>query len=265
MTMNAIKSVTLAALTMCLLAGGASADSHGAAVKTAQSKSTSAAINHAGRSDADRERDLRSKPQDVLGLLALSAGQSVIDVFAAGGYYSQLMAYIVGPTGKVLLHNNKAYKAYAGESLTERFKDKKPPQLEIYDREVDDLGLAPASLDAAIMVMSYHDLYFVDEKEGWPAIDSKNFLGQLHAALKPGGKFLIVDHAAKAGSGNAAAQDLHRIEETFARQDIESHGLALAGSSKALRNAADDRSKLVFVEKIKGKTDRFVLLFQKQR
>ncbi len=256
--------VAIVVLALGLYSAAGFTDSHATAEKSADFASISAAINHAGRSATDRERDQRSKPQDILGLLNLRPGQTVIDVFAAGGYYSQLMAYIVGPDGKVLLHNNKAYKAYAGMSLTERFKDGKPPQIELYDREVEDLGLTPASIDAAIMVMSYHDLYFVDDQEDWPAINSKNFLSQLHAALKPGGKLLIVDHAAKAGSGKSAAQDLHRIDQAFAKKDLKSHGFTLVGDSKVLRNAADDRTRLVFDETIKGKTDRFVLLFQKQ-
>ncbi|MGI9286778.1 MAG: class I SAM-dependent methyltransferase [Pseudomonadales bacterium] len=261
--MKTVTQLAVAMLASSLFVNGAFADSHAAVAKSVHAASISAAMNRTGRSDADRERDRRSKPQDVLGLLNLGPGHTVIDVFAAGGYYSQLMAYLVGPDGKVLLHNNKAYKAYAGKSLSERFKDNKLQQIEIYDREVGDLGLASESIDAAIMIMSYHDLYYVDEKEGWPAIDSKKFLAQLHTALKPGGKLLIVDHAAKAASGNSAAQDLHRIEEGFAKQDIESNGFTLIGSSKALRNAADDRSTLVFDEAIKGKTDRFVLLFEK--
>lgn len=264
MTMNACARTRLAGLFICLVASGAGADSQ-QSIDDARVASISAAINHPGRSDADRERDQRSKPQDILALLQLRPGQTVIDVFAAGGYYSQLLAYLVGPDGKVLLHNNKAYKDYAGKALTERFAASDLPQVEIYDREVEDLGLAPASIDAAMMVMSYHDLYFVDEKQGWPAIDSRQFLKQLSTALKPGGKLLIVDHAALAGSGKSAAQNLHRIDEEFAKQDLASHGFKLVADSKALRNARDDRSRMVFDEAIRGRTDRFVLLFEKQR
>ncbi len=215
------------------------------------------------RTDADRERDARGKPAAVLELLALKPGQTVIDVFAGGGYYSELMAYLVGSEGQVLLHNNQAYRNFVGPALTERMQRLSLPQLQQYDREVSDLGLSAESLDAAIIIMSYHDLYHADPDNGWPAIDSKNFLGQLHAALKPGGKFLIVDHAAQPGSGNQAAQDLHRITEDFAIQDIQSHGFKLAGSSDALRNPEDNKDIMVFDEAVRGKTDRFILLFEK--
>lgn len=75
--------------------------------------------------------------------------------------------------------------------------------------------------------------------------------------------FLIVDHSAKAGSGKAPAQDLHRIDEAFAKKDIASHGFVLERSYDGLRNPADDRGIMVFDDKVKGKTDRFVHLYRK--
>ena len=104
---------------------------------------------------------------------------------------------------------------------------------------------------------------YVDESGGWRAIDPADFLTQIHTALKPGGRFLIVDHHAGAGSGNSAAQDLHRIDVEFAKQDISGHGFTLVGSSDALRNQDDDHGIIVFNPEVRGKTDRFILVFEK--
>lgn len=65
------------------------------------------------------------------------------------------------------------------------------------------------------------------------------------------------------GTGKDSAQELHRIEESFARQDVESYGLKYTGKSDALRNPADDYTAIVFDPKVRGKTDRFVLVFEK--
>jgi predicted methyltransferase len=111
--------------------------------------------------------------------------------------------------------------------------------------------------------MSYHDLYHVDEPNGWRAIDADNFIGQIHTALKPGGRFLVVDHYAAPGTGKDSAQELHRIDVDFAKKDITAHGFKLVAQSDVLRNPDDDYNIMVFDPQVRGKTDRFVLLFEK--
>jgi len=111
--------------------------------------------------------------------------------------------------------------------------------------------------------MSYHDIHWVDEGQGWPAIDAGAFLDQLHRALKPGGKLLIVDNAAAADTGTAAVNTLHRIDEAFTKKDISAHGFLLEKAWHGYRNTTDDHTKLVFDEAIRGKTDRFTHLYRK--
>jgi predicted methyltransferase len=216
------------------------------------------------RTDADRERDARSKPEVILELLDLRAGQSVADIFGGGGYYAVLMADIVGTDGEVILHNNTPYSKFVEKQNNERFGANQVPAITQLKSEVDDLKLAPGSLDAVLMVMSYHDLYVYSPDRGWGNTDVPLFFSQIHAALKPGGRLVIVDHAAADGSGKSAAQDIHRIDEVYAKQDIESNGFRFVTSSDVLRNPEDDRSKMVFDPSIRGKTDRFILLFERE-
>lgn len=221
------------------------------------------AMARPGRMDSDIERDKRSKPELVIPLLDLKEGDRVADIFGGAGYYSELMASVVGSKGEVLLHNNAAYKKFAGEGLAQRMARKNLGSITVYDREADQLELGEASLDAALIIMSFHDLYHVDTESGWNAIDSDDFLDQIYVALKPGGRFLIVDHQATSGSGSSAAQDLHRIEQGFAVQEIEAAGFILSGASRGLRNPDDHHGIMVFDEKVRGKTDRFILVFEK--
>jgi len=215
------------------------------------------------RQDADRERDARSHPEVILGLLDIEPGQTVIDVFGGGGYYSDILVGVVGEAGQVILHNNTPYSSWVEKQNKERYIDNPVPGITYLKSEVDDLQLAPNSLDAALMVMSYHDLYFYNPDRGWNKTDVPLFFKQLNAALKSGGKLLIVDHAAPDGTGSSAAQELHRIEEAYARQDLEKNGFQFVASSDALRNPDDDKTKMVFDKSVRGKTDRFILLFEK--
>lgn len=209
------------------------------------------------------ERDARSRPEVVLSLLDLQAGDAVVDIFGGGGYYAELLAGVVGAQGRVVLQNNTPYEKWVADALQKRFVDEQWPPIEVLKSEVDDLQLGNASLDAALMVMSYHDLHFYAPDRGWNDTDVPAFLAQVHAALRPGGRFVIVDHAAASGSGPDAAQNLHRIDEAFVQAELEAAGFELVASSNALRNPDDPRDKLVFDKRIRGRTDRFVLAFTK--
>lgn len=221
------------------------------------------AVSHEGRSVQDRERDARDLPGEVMQFAGIKPGMKVADVFGAGGYYSELLSYVVGPKGEVLLVNNPPYASFGEEGIKKRFTPGRLGNVKRIVEPSEDLKLAPHSLDAIFMVMAYHDLYWVNEKEGWPKIDAKQFLGQLSRALKPGGVLLLVDHAAKEGTGSSATQELHRIDEKFARQDFEASGLKFVKSFDKLRNPEDDHTALVFNPAIRGHTDRFVHLYRK--
>jgi len=183
----------------------------------------------------------------------------IADVFGGGGYWTELMARAVGPKGQVRLVNNGAYAKTP--DIGQRFESNRLPNAEVQTVETGDMKLGRSTFDMIVIFMSYHDLYWVNEKAGWPAINAGGFLDQLQAALKPGGRLLIVDHAAAAGTQSASAQILHRIEEAFAKQDIESHGFKLEKTWDGYRNPSDDLSKNVFF--MRGKTDRFTHLYRK--
>ncbi len=222
-------------------------------------------LTNPARSTEDRERDARDKPAEVLALAHFKRGDTVADVFGGGGYNAELLSTIVGPSGKVLLVNNPGYDGFGKKGWTERLANNRLPNVQHVTGPTTALGMQDASLDGAVIVMSYHDLYWVDEKEGWPKIDAGQVLDQVVAALKPGGVLLVVDHSAKEGTGSSAAQTLHRIDEKFTIADWRAHGLQWEASLPMLRNADDDRSKAVFDKSIRGKTDRFVHLYRKPK
>lgn len=220
-----------------------------------------AAVAHAGRGTADLQRDATDKPATVLRFAGIKPGMRVLDFLGYEGYYSQLLGYLVGPTGHVVLLNNKAYDDYANGKWRTRIAGL--PNVEHRTVDLADMGLKPDSLDAILMVKVYHDLYWVSPQDGWSKVDVPVVLDQLVAALKPGGVLLLVDHSAKPGTGNRDAGTLHRIDEAYARGDFEQHGLQFVKESNALRNPADQRDTISYKPPALGHTDRFMLLFRK--
>lgn len=225
-------------------------------------KDIAKALANPERSAVDRERDARDKPQQVLELAGFKKGMLIADVFGGGGYYSEILASVVGKKGNVLLINNAQYDVFTKKYLATRLADNRLPNVQYSVVPNDNLGLTANSLDGALIIMSYHDLFY-DDPEGWPKIDNVAFIDQIVAALKPGGRFLIVDHSAKSDSGISDSKALHRIDEQYAIAELKARGLQWVGAIDVLRNKDDDRTKSVFDPAIKGHTDRFVHVYQK--
>lgn len=228
-------------------------------------KDISTALASPARSQLDVERDLRDKPELVLELAGFKKGMVIADVFGGGGYYSEILSKVVGKNGSVLLINNAPYDAYAKKDLAVRLANNRLANVQYSVVPPEKLGLANNSLDGALIVMSYHDLFYADDEGGWPAIDNVQFMEQIVKALKPGARLLIVDHHAKADSGFADAKALHRIDEQFVITNLRAQGLQWVGSIDVLRNNNDYHNKTVFDPTIKGRTDRFVHVYEKPK
>jgi predicted methyltransferase len=222
-----------------------------------------AAVQHPGRSSADLKRDSLDHPAEVLRLAGIKPGMQVADYLAADGYYSELLSYIVGPKGHVLLINNAAYDEWSENHWRERLANGRLPNVEHRTVEVEHLGLPDRSLDAILLVKVYHDLYWVATEGPWPRIDPAVALAEIARVVRPGGVLLLVDHSAKPGTGSADAGRLHRIDEDYARRDFEKHGFRFVSKSDVVRRADDPRDQITYKGPMVGKTDRFVMVFRR--
>jgi predicted methyltransferase len=222
-----------------------------------------AALANPARPAKDVKRDAADHPAELLRLAGIKPGMRVADFMAANGYWTEILSYVVGPQGHVLMLNNAAYDNWS-PGWEKRVADKRLPNVEHRTVDLADMKLGSGTLDAVVMIKVYHDLYWVDPKGDWPKIDVPRTLDQIARALKPGGVLLLVDHSAKPGTGSSAAGSLHRIEESYAKQDFESRGLELVAHSDALRRPDDKRDLLTYEGPGVGKTDRFALVFRKK-
>jgi predicted methyltransferase len=232
----------------------------------ADARAIAASIASPERPQADRERDAWAKPQTVLTVLGARPGIQVIDYLAGDGYYSELLARIVGPKGRVIVYNNGGYASYVGQKLTQRFEGNRVPNTLLKVEEIADLKLPANSLDAALFVMSYHDVYFAPEGAKGPMGDASQMVSALFSALKPGGVVVVQDHIAKTGSDPVdSVQKLHRIDPEAVRRTFEQAGFRLDAQDDTFKNPADDHSKLVFDASIRHKTDQFLYRFRKPK
>ena len=245
------------AAAIALLAGLAAACSATADPETPPDPAT--IVADPARPEADRALDADRHPADLLALLDLRAGQTVADVWP-GDYWDRLFSAAVGPAGKVYaVHLAEADKA---EDIATPPDGSMPlaghPNVIAVVTHANTLAL-PAPADVIWMRQNYHDLY---DKFMGPA-DVPAFNKAVFAALKPGGRFVIIDHAAPDGSGLADTETTHRIDAAVVKSDLAAAGFRFVGESQVLRNLADDRTLLVFHPSVRGKTDQFVYVFQR--
>jgi len=229
-----------------------------------QAADVTAAIESPDRPAADREEDARRHPQQVLEFAGIAPGMYVVDVFSAGGYYTELLARVVGAKGQVVAYNNPPYAQFAAKGIAARYAGDRLPNVKQVTSTIEELKLIPSSQDAAIFIMSYHDLYWRPSDGSWPATDPMLLLGKLHAALKPGGVVVVQDHVATAGGDPVATVDkLHRIDPAVVKRDFAKAGFVLEAESPVFAHPDDDHATLVFDEAIRGRTDQFLYRFRK--
>lgn len=210
------------------------------------------------RPAADVARDGARKPADMVAFAKITPGQTVADMIPGGGYFTRIFSLAVGPEGKVIaIIPPQAEAAYPEPSKALRG---------MAASGWSNVSVASSPLDPAVAgkldvfwtAQNYHDLHNSQTAE--QVID---FNRAVFAALKPGGVYVIVDHAAKAGSGLAETKTLHRIDPAVIKSEVIAVGFTFDGESQALRNPADPKTANVFDPSIRGKTDQVAYRFRK--
>jgi predicted methyltransferase len=224
------------------------------------------AVNNPARSAKDREVDERRKPAEILRYFEITPGMRVFDVFAGGGYYSEIISYLVGSQGSVALYNNAPWDRFVAKSVEERLADNRLPNVNRIVEAPEAINAIENGYDAAIFVLGMHDLYYVDADQGWVAIDRARFLKNIYKILKPGAVFGVIDANAEHGADNQViGQKLHRADPKVMIEDLLAAGFEFEGQSDLLANAEDDKTTSVFLPINRYNTDRSVLKFRKPK
>lgn len=241
--------IVAAAAVLCVLGGCATTPPEDARAATERYQ---AVIASPVRTDQDRRMDASRRPAEFLPFTQVAPGMQVLDIAAGGGYTTQLLALAVGPKGMVW-----AQAQQPGAALTKRLADQPQANIVVVKRPFDDPVPEDApKLDLITIVNNYHDISYLP-------VDRAKMNQRLFAALKPGGRLVIVDHSALAGTGITAGKTLHRIEEAVVVAEVRQAGFVLDAEGAFLRNPADPRDQSSNEPKVP--TDKFALRFVKPR
>jgi predicted methyltransferase len=219
-----------------------------------------AALADPGRA-MHRGADARRRPAELIAFSGLKPGDRVLDLIPGDGYWTRVFSRIVGPEGRVYAVWPKNYADVAqGNVRTLRAISADPAYANVrVEVQPSPILRAPEPLDMVWTAQNYHD--YPDEFMG--NIDPAQLNRAVFAMLKPGGTFFIVDHAAEPGSEMRDTEALHRIDPAIVRRQVEAVGFEFVGESGVLRNPGDTHRLRVFDPSIRGRTDQFVMRFQK--
>lgn len=249
----------IAALAGALALGACAMESNGRPANGDAARAAEAVANP-NRPETDRADDALRKPANVLAFTGVEPGDHVFEMEAGLGYYTELLSTMVGPDGLVVLQNPESFQGFVGDAIEKRV----PGRLEnvrITTSNFDALDAEDASMDIVTWLLGPHDLYY--QPGGASLGDDAQAFAEIMRILKPGGTFVILDHAATPGAPKSTGGTIHRIDPAIVRQLAEEAGFVLAGESDVLRNPDDDYLANVFDPAVRRKTDQFLYKYQK--
>ena len=222
------------------------------------------AVADKARPESDTQADADRKPAETLAFAGIKPGQQVAELVPGVGYYTRLLSAVVGPKGKVYaLPNQRRPDAPAdapdpAARLSPITSDAHYGNVSVSPIKVADIQL-PQNVDVVWTSRNYHDFHNVKD------LDVAAFDKAVFNALKPGGTFIVLDHAAAAGSGFRDTSTLHRIDPEAVKLEVEGAGFKFEAQSDVLRNKDDPHTDKIFDSGIRGKTDQFILRFRKPK
>jgi predicted methyltransferase len=225
------------------------------------------AVADPARPAADTQRDAERKPADMLVFAGVKPGSRVIDLLPGGGYFTRLFSAAAGSGGKVYALAT-ARPENAPADAPDRAAAVRAIAADPHYANVTVIALpakqllefsVPEPVDVVWTSQNYHDLHNI------PDGDVAEFDKTVFRALKPGGVFIVLDHAAEPGSGFRDTSTLHRIDEAAVKTEVESAGFKFESASQVLRNKDDPHTAKVFDPSVRGHTDQFILKFRKPK
>jgi predicted methyltransferase len=240
------------ALALCMLGGAMSSIANAQNEQVARMR---AALASPDRPAEDKARDEARKPIETVQFGGIKTGQTVLEVMAAGGWFTEVLSAAVGPSGKVYAQNPGFFTSRPGFAEAEKARDDRLKNVTPIHGDLPDPSIA-GKADAALTAQNLHDIYNGPGGEAAAVALCKG----VYDALKPGGVFVVIDHVGIAGQNNAM---FHRIQLEQAKDVLTKAGFKIDAESNILRNPKDDHTKVVRDPSVRGHTDQFLIRAKK--
>jgi predicted methyltransferase len=217
-----------------------------------------AAIADPHRPKSDTDRDADRKPVPMLTFSGVKPGFVIAELVPGAGYTTRLLSAAVGPKGHVYSINPVPPSERLQTMIKPLTEDPAYTNVSVSDQQLSTLRV-PENVDMVWTSQNYHDfknpgVHVLSAGEGGtPAMNKA-----IYAALKPGGIYIVIDHAAEAGSGIRDAGTLHRVDPEVVRKEVLAAGFVFVGESKAFANSTDTHKT-----HSDDKTDKFFFKFRK--
>ena len=220
------------------------------------------AMSTPDRPPAATARDAQRRPAELIAFAGLKPGDQVIDFIPGGGYFTRIFANIVGPRGRVYAITPSELAAKVPKMAQGIVQLAAQPAFSNVTPLVQPVSVTGdgGNVDIVWTSDNYHDVYGFFGADHAQSADAAIF-----AALKPGGVFIVIDHAALPGASATAPTTLHRIDPATVKAQVEAAGFKLEAESAILKNPADPHTEKVFAPDIRGRTDQFVFKFRKPK
>ena len=176
-----------------------------------------------------RERSL--KMPEIIQALGLKDGCVMADIGAGNGMYEAALSRAVGASGRVYAEDIE--EKYAVKELHDRVAKDKLENVAVILGVPEDPKLPVGALDAALMVITYHEV-----------VPYQKMLEHVMAALKPGGRLVVVDMMPHKTISRPRADQVknHVIAADLAESEIRSAGFAVVSRDDHFIDDPDEES-----------------------
>jgi ubiquinone/menaquinone biosynthesis C-methylase UbiE len=162
-----------------------------------------------------KDRDRWQRADDLIRQLGIRRGSHVADIGSHEGYMTFKLSEAVGPSGKVYAVDVEQHKL---DRLNDIARTRSVTNITTVKGAYDDPGLAAGSIDAVIILDTYHEMKEHDA-----------MLSHILTALKPGGRLVLCEPIAedRRKLSRSEQEAKHELGIEFAIDDLARAGFSV--------------------------------------